>query len=54
VLFIKTNGDCLDELLARTKELHPYEVPALLVLPIAGGDEDFLSWAAGQVKAGRG
>ena len=54
VMFIKTNGDCLDELLVQAKQLHPYDTPALLVLPIAGGDEDYLSWAAGQVKAGGG
>jgi len=30
-------------------ELHSYECPEVIVVPIAGGSEDYLQWLAGQV-----
>ena len=43
-LVIKTSGDRLRELEARLRELHPYEVPEFLVLPIIKGSPDYLAW----------
>ena len=48
--FIKTRAALVDETMARLSELHPYEVPAMLVLPILAGNTDYLTWARGQVK----
>ena len=48
--FIKTRAALAGRVMARLRELHPYEVPAMLVLPIAGGNEDYLDWARGQTK----
>jgi len=48
--FIKTRARLVDEAMARLRKLHPYEVPALLVLPILAGNTDYLTWARGQVK----
>ena len=48
--FIKTRAALKEKALARLRELHPYEVPAMLVLPILGGNEDYLDWARGQTK----
>lgn len=48
--FIKTRRALVGEVTARLKALHPYEVPAMLVLPIEGGNEDYLAWARGQTK----
>jgi periplasmic divalent cation tolerance protein len=36
------------EVLAEIKRLHPYTVPARLVLPLSGGGEDFLRWITEQ------
>jgi len=44
---IKTTDARLDELRARLKTLHPYDVPEFLVLPITTGSPDYLSWVAG-------
>ena len=43
-LLIKTTGDCLRELETRLRELHPYDVPEFVVIPIAEGSPDYLSW----------
>ncbi|HUD52319.1 divalent-cation tolerance protein CutA [Parvibaculum sp.] len=51
VAFVKTRRGLVDETLAAMRKLHPYEVPAFLVLPIEGGNEDYLTWARGQVKS---
>ena len=45
-LLIKTTGDCLRELESRLRELHPYEVPEFVVMPIVEGSADYLSWLA--------
>jgi periplasmic divalent cation tolerance protein len=41
---IKTVLGCVEPLLARLVELHPYEVPELLVLAPEGGAEAYLGW----------
>lgn len=51
VAFIKTRRALAGETVAAARKLHPYEVPAFLVLPIESGNEDYLAWARGQVKA---
>lgn len=46
---IKTTDERLAALQARLVELHPYEVPEALVVPIAGGHAPYLAWVAGAV-----
>ena len=43
-LLIKTTGERLRELEVRLRELHPYEVPEFIVLPITEGGHDYLAW----------
>lgn len=43
-LFIKTTAARLPALQARLKEMHEYELPEFVVLPIAGGSEAYLAW----------
>jgi periplasmic divalent cation tolerance protein len=43
-IVIKTTADRLPALQARLHDLHPYELPEFLVLPISGGSEKYLSW----------
>jgi periplasmic divalent cation tolerance protein len=45
-LVIKTTAARVTDLQNRLKTLHPYEVPEFLVLPIAEGSRDYLSWVA--------
>jgi len=47
-MIIKTRGALTDRVLAETKRLHPYEVPALLVLPTEGGSAEYCAWIASE------
>ena len=47
-MIIKTRGSLTEAVLAETKRLHPYELPALLVLPTEGGSPDYCAWIMGQ------
>ena len=44
LLLIKTVGSRYEALEMRLKSLHPYEVPEIIALPLAGGSTDYLSW----------
>jgi periplasmic divalent cation tolerance protein len=44
LLIIKTTAARLAGLEARLTALHPYELPELVVLPVAGGNERYLQW----------
>ena len=44
LLIIKTAAGRLDELQARLSALHPYELPELLTIEVAGGNERYLDW----------
>jgi periplasmic divalent cation tolerance protein len=43
-LIMKTTAGRLDALERRLAELHPYEVPEFLVVPVAGGSAAYLEW----------
>jgi len=43
-MIIKTRASLTDSVLAETKRLHPYELPALLVLPTEGGSAEYCNW----------
>ena len=42
VMIIKTRAELAERVIARARKLHSYTNPALVVLPIASGSEDFL------------
>lgn len=46
--FIKTRRTYVEQAIAAARPLHPYSIPCFLVLPVEGGNEDYLSWARGQ------
>ena len=51
VLIIKTRADRCEALAARIKDLHPYDVPEVLVLPAVGGSAAYLSWIEAETKS---
>lgn len=44
VLFIKTTVEAADAVQARILDLHSYNLPEVLILPVAGGLPDYLDW----------
>lgn len=48
---IKTTRDILDRLWLRVRELHPYEVPEFLVLPVIDGSDVYLKWIRASTTA---
>ncbi len=51
ILIAKTREDLVDELMARVKELHSYECPCIIALPVVDGDTDFLAWLKKETRA---
>jgi periplasmic divalent cation tolerance protein len=49
-LMIKTTGACFEQLQARVMELHSYEVPEMIALPIVAGSAAYLSWLRASVS----
>ena len=47
-LIIKTTGERLPALAARLSQLHPYELPELVALPVAAGLPAYLHWVVGE------
>ncbi len=53
LLIIKTTRVTLADVSRTIKELHSYELPEILVLPVNDGDESALRWICDSVKGGR-
>jgi periplasmic divalent cation tolerance protein len=48
LLVVKTRAALVKRLTARIQALHSYDVPEVVVLPIAGGSAAYLKWLAGE------
>jgi periplasmic divalent cation tolerance protein len=46
VLILKTRTELLERLTARITELHSYDCPCVIALPIAAGNPSYLDWIA--------
>ena len=52
LLVVKTTAAAAGRLTARITELHPYDVPEVLVLPVTRGLGAYLAWVADAVDGG--
>lgn len=50
-LLIKTRRDRVEALRTALADLHPYDVPELLVLPVLGGSTAYLTWMLAETGA---
>ncbi len=50
LLLVKTTTEAFDEVQAAIKELHTYELPECIVVPIENGSEEYLDWIADNVS----
>lgn len=53
-LTMKTSRLRLHALTERLKQLHPYETPEILVVPVSGGSGEYLDWVREQTGPGIG
>jgi len=44
LLLVKTRASLLSEIISLVKQIHSYEVPEIIALPIVGGSEEYLKW----------
>ncbi len=50
MLVIKSQQKRSQALAARIKDLHPYELPEVLVLPVCGGSPAYLDWIVTETR----
>lgn len=44
MLVVKTQGKMVNRVVKRVKEIHSYEIPEVIALPIVEGNRDYLQW----------
>ena len=50
LLLAKTTVAAVDQVRAAIQELHSYELPECIVLPIEGGSQEYLAWIGENVQ----
>jgi periplasmic divalent cation tolerance protein len=50
LLIIKTTRDRADAVMGRIREIHPYELPEMIMLQVAGGYPPYLQWIRDEVR----
>lgn len=51
-LFIKTREDLVeDKIIHLVRDLHPYDLPEIITLPVIGGSEPYLDWILAETGA---
>lgn len=54
LLLIKTSRKRFKSLQEAIQQLHSYEVPEIIALPVVVGSREYLSWISGSVRPSRG
>lgn len=49
-MILKTQDYLVERLTQRVKELHSYDCPCIVVVPIAGGNPEFLEWISNETE----
>ena len=50
LLIIKTKASVLNEIVRLVREIHSYDIPEIIALPIIGGNQDYLEWMGKEIK----
>ncbi len=50
LLVLKTTAERMDALTRRVRELHPYDVPEVLALPVKEGAEEYMEWVVAECR----
>jgi periplasmic divalent cation tolerance protein len=54
VMIVKTRASLAEGVRAAVKEMHSYTTPAILVLPVEGGEPGYIDWLMQETEPGRG
>nr|MBC7244064.1 divalent-cation tolerance protein CutA [Chloroflexota bacterium] len=54
LLVVKTAAEVVEKLAKRVKQLHSYELPEIIAVPILVGAEDYLRWMDEQIQVSVG
>ncbi len=50
LLIVKTKKSLLNEIVTLVREIHIYDIPEIIALPIMGGNQEYLDWIGKEVK----
>ena len=50
LLIVKTKASLLNEVVRLVREIHSYDIPEIIALPIVGGNKDYLEWIGKDVE----
>lgn len=50
ILFAKTSEKQVEKVIFKVKEIHSYEVPCIVSMPIEQGNPDYLAWISESVS----
>jgi len=50
LLIVKTKASLLNEVVKLVREIHSYDIPEIIALPIVGGNQDYLEWIGKEVR----
>lgn len=50
VLFAKTQANKFEEIKKKVIEMHSYDCPCIIALPIEAGAENYLKWIGGELR----
>ncbi len=50
-LLLKTRDDLVEQVVEKVREIHSYDCPCVVSIPITGGNPAFLDWIDAQTKA---
>jgi periplasmic divalent cation tolerance protein len=54
VMIVKTRASLAEAVRAAVKDMHPYETPAILVIPLESGDAAYLGWMLAETEDRKG
>jgi periplasmic divalent cation tolerance protein len=53
LLLIKSSEERFEDIRTRIRQLHTYQVPEIIALPITAGDQPYLAWLRQEVQKGK-
>jgi len=50
ILILKTMEEKVDEIIAKVKEIHSYDNPCIIALPVIKASDSYLNWLEDEIK----